>query len=153
MLHMSDQSWNKFMGKCCPTVSCLDRPSKLRQFFNGDLPSNNTTQNQPKNSCKPADFRQILQFTCGWGLSVSHSISFLTQWRMRYNRIVIKDGWYWLILGPHWVACPKEVHCLSQPTEGLRQACLFWVTCCSQLTSLFGDSWVSTTARSYNQKD
>ena len=24
-----------------------------------------TTQNQPKNSYKPADFRQILKFTCG----------------------------------------------------------------------------------------
>ena len=37
------------MGKCCPIVSCLDRPSKLRNFFNGDLPSNNTTQNRQTN--------------------------------------------------------------------------------------------------------
>ena len=38
--------------------------SKLRHLFNGDLLSNNTTQNQPQISRKPADFRQILQFTC-----------------------------------------------------------------------------------------
>ena len=31
----------QFMGKCCLNVSCLDRRSKLRHFFNGDLPLNN----------------------------------------------------------------------------------------------------------------
>ena len=35
----------QFMWKCCPIVSCLDRP-KLRHFFNGEEPSNNTAQNQ-----------------------------------------------------------------------------------------------------------
>ena len=30
-----------------PNVFCLDRP-----FFNGGVPSNNTTQNQPKSACK-----------------------------------------------------------------------------------------------------
>ena len=34
--------------KCYPIVSGLDRPSKLRLFVNSDLPSNNSTQNQPK---------------------------------------------------------------------------------------------------------
>ena len=56
----------QFMWKCCPIVSCLDRP-KLRHFFNGEELSINTTQNQSKPtkiSYKPADFRQILQFTC-----------------------------------------------------------------------------------------
>ena len=56
----------QFMGKCCPIVSCLDRP-KLRHFFNGEELSINTTQKQSKPtkiSYKPADFRQILQFTC-----------------------------------------------------------------------------------------
>ena len=51
--------------KCWPIVSCLDRRSMLRHFSNGEEPSNNTTQNQPNNSCKPTDFRRILQFTCG----------------------------------------------------------------------------------------
>ena len=31
-------------------------------FLNGDLPSNNTTQNQPKNSCKPVDFKKKFAF-------------------------------------------------------------------------------------------
>ena len=54
--------------KCCSIISCLDRQWKLRHFFNGDMPSNNITQNQPKNSCKPADFGQNFavspQFPC-----------------------------------------------------------------------------------------
>ena len=37
----------QFMGKYCPIVPCLNRPSKSRCFINGDLPSNYTTQNQP----------------------------------------------------------------------------------------------------------
>ena len=53
--------------KCCSIISCLDRQWKLRHFYNGDMPSNNKTQNQPKNSCKPADFgqthRRILLWT------------------------------------------------------------------------------------------
>ena len=41
------------MEKCCPIVSYLDEPSKLRNLIKGDLPSYNTTHNQPKkNSCK-----------------------------------------------------------------------------------------------------
>ena len=64
----------QFMGKCCPIVSCLDRPSKwkLRNFFNDDLPSTDTTQKQPwptkKLIQKWGDFRQISL--------ISHS----TQW-------------------------------------------------------------------------
>ena len=64
--------------KCYPIVSGLDRPSKLRLFVNSDLPSNNSTQNQPKptkDSCKPANFRQSLQFTCG--LHSWHLLSFV----------------------------------------------------------------------------
>ena len=39
----------QLMGNCCPiVVSCLNRPSKFMHFLNGDLPSNNTTQNQQK---------------------------------------------------------------------------------------------------------
>ena len=58
------------MGKCCPISSCPQRPSKLRRHFvNGHwsaFKQHNTksTKNQPKNSCKPTDFRQTLQFTC-----------------------------------------------------------------------------------------
>ena len=51
-------------GEVLPNCFCLYRPSKLRHLFTGDLPSDNTTQNQPKSSCKPAAFRQILQFPC-----------------------------------------------------------------------------------------
>ena len=29
------------------------------------MPADNKTYNRPKNSCKPAGFRQILSFTCG----------------------------------------------------------------------------------------
>ena len=42
-----------------------------------------TVQHQPKNSCKPADFRQILQFTCAhytWAAGiVSMSVCFTTR--------------------------------------------------------------------------
>ena len=51
-------------GKCCPMVSCLYRPSRLRHFVNGDLPSNNTTQNQ---ATPTKNLRQILQSTCTSG--------------------------------------------------------------------------------------
>ena len=57
----------QFMGKCCPIVSCLERPLKLRNFFSMvkslQTTQHKSNQHQPKNSCKPADFRQILQFT------------------------------------------------------------------------------------------
>ena len=50
MLHMSDQSWNSSWGSA----------AKVEAFPNGgDLPSNNTTQNQPENSGKPAALRQF----------------------------------------------------------------------------------------------
>ena len=59
----------QFSGKCYPIVSCLDRPRpiKLRRFqmVNEKVP-NNTAQNQPKYSSRPAAFRQILQFDCGF---------------------------------------------------------------------------------------
>ena len=58
----------QFMGKCCPIVSCLDRPSKLRHFFNGEEPSNNTIENlskPTKNLIQTSWFIFILQFTCG----------------------------------------------------------------------------------------
>ena len=55
---------NKFRINPRCLLNMFERQSKLRHFFNGDMPSNNITQNQPKNSCKPADFGQTLQFTC-----------------------------------------------------------------------------------------
>ena len=47
-LFRSVTNLGQLKGKCIPIVSsCLDRPSKLGHCFNGELPSNNTTQNQP----------------------------------------------------------------------------------------------------------
>ena len=43
--------------------------------FIGELPSSNTMHNGPKNSSKPADFRQILQFTCGCEWDLRHEMS------------------------------------------------------------------------------
>ena len=37
---------------------------KVEAFYNGGLFPKNITQSQPKISYKPADFRQILQYTC-----------------------------------------------------------------------------------------
>ena len=43
---MSYQSWT-IKVEVHPNCFLLDRPSKLGHCFNGELPSNNTTQNQP----------------------------------------------------------------------------------------------------------
>ena len=59
----------QFMGKCCPSVSSLDRLIKLRHLLQW-LPSNNIkiNQNRQKISCKPSDFPKKLQFTCALSL-------------------------------------------------------------------------------------
>ena len=72
----------QFLGKCCSFFSCQDSPSKLRWDISSMVTcpqstQHKTYQHEPKNSCKPANFRQILQFTCepptkhtgfvGWG--------------------------------------------------------------------------------------
>ena len=53
--------------------------------------SNNTTQNQPKNSCKPSDFGQIFQFTCDHYKIQTFSIFqfFKLEERVRLNQGVI----------------------------------------------------------------
>ena len=78
---MSDQSWNNSWGSGAWLFLVL------RHFFNGDLPSNNTTQNQTtptKNACKPADFRQILQFSCEGTLL---PVSFWDHFKIKFSYI------------------------------------------------------------------
>ena len=63
---MSDQSWkNSWGGPAKFFLAQTDRQQtiKVEVFFQWRSAFNNTAQNQLKNSCKPADFKQILQFT------------------------------------------------------------------------------------------
>ena len=51
MFHISERSGNYSLGSAaqlCVTQTNHGQPLTLRHFFNGEVPSNNTTQNQPK---------------------------------------------------------------------------------------------------------
>ena len=51
MFHISERSGNYSLGSAAQlyvTQTNHGQPLSLRHFFNGEVPSNNTTQNQPK---------------------------------------------------------------------------------------------------------
>ena len=51
MFHISERSGNYSLGSAaqlCVTQTNHGQPLTLRHFFNGEVPSTNTTQNQPK---------------------------------------------------------------------------------------------------------
>ena len=56
-------NWGTSHGerKCCQIFSCPDRPSKLRHF--SMVKCLQTTQNQPKNSCKTADWSWLIDWS------------------------------------------------------------------------------------------
>ena len=63
------------MGKCYPIVSCPDNQSWCSM-----VTCLQTTQNQPTNSCKPADSKQTSLFTCGlnnWIFVIIHNTHIL----------------------------------------------------------------------------
>ena len=62
LIHSRGKCWLwTIHGKCCPIVSCLDRPSRLRHSFSGEKPSNNT---KPTNINQKSHANQLISGKC-----------------------------------------------------------------------------------------
>ena len=73
---MSDQSWNKYIDKGSAAQFLLAQTDHQSWgiFFNGDLPSNNTTQNQQTHNQETHANQLILDIFCILPVNLNHGL-------------------------------------------------------------------------------
>ena len=59
-----------FTGKCCPFVSCLDRPSKLRHFFHCEVHNTKPITSNQKTHTNQLTSDQFCSLSCDSGANL-----------------------------------------------------------------------------------